>query len=76
MTRILVVADDPEITKLLEKFLSNEGYQVTVASNGASALSAASAAALACALAATNDAIGPAGSISTLPGSRVDPMRA
>src|SRR6202044_1057511 len=43
MTRILVVDDDPEITKLLEKFLSNEGYQVTIASNGASALSAASA---------------------------------
>jgi DNA-binding response OmpR family regulator len=43
MTRILVVDDDPEITKLLEKFLSNEGYQVTVASNGAAALSAASA---------------------------------
>ena len=31
MTRILVVDDDPEITKLLEKFLSNEGYQVTIA---------------------------------------------
>ncbi|MGC1237391.1 MAG: response regulator transcription factor [Acidimicrobiales bacterium] len=43
MTRILVVDDDPEITKLLEKFLSNEGYQVTVASNGASALASASA---------------------------------
>ena len=44
MTRILVVDDDAEITKLLEKFLSNEGYQVTIASNGAAALSAASAA--------------------------------
>jgi DNA-binding response OmpR family regulator len=43
MTRILVVDDDPEITKLLEKFLSNEGYQVTVASNGTAALAAASA---------------------------------
>ncbi len=43
MTRILVVDDDQEITKLLEKFLSNEGYQVAVASNGAGALAAASA---------------------------------
>jgi DNA-binding response OmpR family regulator len=42
MTRILVVDDDPEITKLLDKFLSNEGYEVSVASNGAGALSAAS----------------------------------
>jgi DNA-binding response OmpR family regulator len=44
MTRILVVDDDPEITKLLEKYLSNDGYDVSVASNGAGALSAASAA--------------------------------
>ena len=43
MTKILVVDDDQEITRLLEKFLSNEGYQVAVASNGASALVAASA---------------------------------
>jgi DNA-binding response OmpR family regulator len=43
MTRILVVDDDQEITKLLEKYLSNEGYQVDVASNGALALAAASA---------------------------------
>jgi DNA-binding response OmpR family regulator len=43
MTRILVVDDDQEITKLLEKYLSNEGYQVAVASNGAGALAAASA---------------------------------
>jgi DNA-binding response OmpR family regulator len=43
MTRILVVDDDQEITRLLEKFLSNEGYQVAVASNGAGALAAASA---------------------------------
>ena len=41
--RILVVDDDQEITKLLEKFLSNEGYQVAVASNGSGALAAASA---------------------------------
>jgi DNA-binding response OmpR family regulator len=44
MTRILVVDDDPEITKLLEKFLSNEGYDVAVAANGAGALAAASTA--------------------------------
>ncbi|MFZ0768162.1 MAG: response regulator, partial [Acidimicrobiales bacterium] len=44
MTRILVVDDDPEITKLLEKFLSNEGYDVAVAANGAGALAAASSA--------------------------------
>jgi two-component system phosphate regulon response regulator PhoB len=43
MTRILVVDDDQEITKLLEKYLSNEGYQVAVASNGAGAIASASA---------------------------------
>lgn len=43
MTRILVVDDDQEITKLLEKYLSNEGYQVGIASNGAGALASASA---------------------------------
>jgi DNA-binding response OmpR family regulator len=43
VTKILVVDDDQEITKLLEKFLSNEGYKVAVASNGASALASASA---------------------------------
>jgi DNA-binding response OmpR family regulator len=43
MTRVLVVDDDPEITKLLEKYLSNEGYEVSIASNGAQALSAAGA---------------------------------
>ena len=41
MTRILVVDDDAEITKLLETYLTNEGFDVTVAANGASALSAA-----------------------------------
>jgi DNA-binding response OmpR family regulator len=42
MTKILVVDDDTEITKLLGTFLSSEGYDVAVSSNGASALSAAS----------------------------------
>jgi two-component system, OmpR family, phosphate regulon response regulator PhoB len=42
MTKILVVDDDAELTKLLEKFLANEGYKVFVASNGAAALAAAS----------------------------------
>ncbi len=43
MTKILVVDDDPEITKLLEKFLSGEGYVVVLAASGAAALSATSA---------------------------------
>lgn len=43
MTKILVVDDDPEITKLLEKFLSSEGYEVVLAASGAAALSATSA---------------------------------
>ena len=38
MTKILVVDDDQEMTKMLEKYLSNEGYQVTVATTGAAAL--------------------------------------
>jgi DNA-binding response OmpR family regulator len=42
MTKILVVDDDSEITKLLNTFLSGEGYEVAVSSNGAAALSAAS----------------------------------
>ena len=42
----------------------------SAANSTPSALSAASAAALALALASTNAAIGPAGSISTLPGTR------
>jgi DNA-binding response OmpR family regulator len=41
MTRILVVDDDAEITKLLDTYLTNEGFDVTVAANGAAALSAA-----------------------------------
>lgn len=42
MTKILVIDDDPEITKLLEKFLTSEGYEVIVASDGAAALTAIS----------------------------------
>ena len=42
VTKILVVDDDTEITKLLDTFLSGEGYDVAVSSNGAGALSAAS----------------------------------
>lgn len=42
MTKILVVDDDPEITRLLETFLTGEGYQVLVASDGASALALSS----------------------------------
>jgi DNA-binding response OmpR family regulator len=41
MTKILVVDDDTEITKLLDTFLSSEGYEVLVATNGVGALSAA-----------------------------------
>jgi DNA-binding response OmpR family regulator len=42
MTKILVVDDDPEITKLLDKYLSGEGYEVSIASSGAAALRATS----------------------------------
>ena len=42
MTKILVVDDDPEITKLLDKYLSGEGYEVLLAANGAATLSATS----------------------------------
>lgn len=42
MTKILVVDDDAEITKLLENYLTGEGYDVVVASSGASALTATS----------------------------------
>lgn len=42
MTKILVVDDDAEITKLLENYLTGEGYEVVVASTGASALTATS----------------------------------
>ncbi len=44
MTKILVVDDDAEITKLLENYLTGEGYEVVVASSGASALTATSSA--------------------------------
>jgi DNA-binding response OmpR family regulator len=39
-----VVDDDAEITKLLENYLTGEGYEVVVASSGASALTATSSA--------------------------------
>jgi len=42
VTKILVVDDDAEITKLLENYLTGEGYDVVVASSGASALTATS----------------------------------
>ncbi len=41
MTKILVVDDDLEITKLLDKYLEGEGFDVAIASSGAGALSAA-----------------------------------
>jgi len=41
MTKILVVDDDSEITKLLDTYLANEGFEVAVAANGSAALSAA-----------------------------------
>ena len=44
MTKILVVDDDAEITKMLENYLTGEGYEVLIASNGASAVSATSSA--------------------------------
>src|SRR6202167_2083615 len=42
MTKILIVEDDQEIIKLLDQFLSGEGFEVTVASDLAGALSATS----------------------------------
>lgn len=42
MTRILIVEDDQEIIKLLEKFLEGDGYEVTVAADLAGALMATS----------------------------------
>ena len=41
MTRILVVDDDADNREMLAMILENEGFDVTVAANGASALSAA-----------------------------------
>jgi DNA-binding response OmpR family regulator len=43
MTKILIVDDDAEITKLLSKFLLAEGYEVAVAADSNGALSATSA---------------------------------
>ena len=42
MTKILVVEDDVEIIKMLEKYLTGEGYDVVVASDCAGAVAAAS----------------------------------
>lgn len=42
MTKVLVVDDDAEMTKLLSTFLSGEGFEVVVAPDGASALRAVS----------------------------------
>src|ERR1017187_5886607 len=43
MTKILIVEDDQELIKLLEHYLSGEGYEVTVTSTLAGALTATSA---------------------------------
>ena len=42
MTKILVVDDDSDMTKLLDAFLTGEGYDVVVAADGAAALRATS----------------------------------
>lgn len=42
MTKILIVEDDAEIVKLLEGFLTNEGYEVVVASCGVEAMTLSS----------------------------------
>ena len=42
MTKILVVEDDVEIIKMLEKFLTSEGYEVAVASDCAGAVAVTS----------------------------------
>ncbi len=42
MTKILIVDDDAEIVRLLETFLTGEGFEVVVASDGPSALTATS----------------------------------
>lgn len=42
MTKILIVDDDVEMTRLLDTFLTGEGYQVVVAPDGPSALTATS----------------------------------
>jgi len=42
MTKILIVDDDSEMTKLLETFLTGEGYEVLVAADGLAALDATS----------------------------------
>ena len=42
VTKILVVDDDSDMTKLLDAFLTGEGYDVVVAADGAAALRATS----------------------------------
>ena len=42
MTKVLIVDDDVEMTKLLNTFLTGEGYKVAVANDGPSALAATS----------------------------------
>jgi len=42
MTKILVVDDDSEMTKLLDTFLTGEGHEVLVAADGGTAVRATS----------------------------------
>ena len=37
-TRVLVVDDEPVVTEVVEQYLRREGYEVSLASNGAEAL--------------------------------------
>ncbi|WP_068119192.1 response regulator [Tropicimonas marinistellae] len=43
MTKVLLVDDDVELTTLLQEYLSEEGYDVSTASDGRAAISAAAA---------------------------------
>jgi CheY-like chemotaxis protein len=38
--RVLVVDDEPEVRQILQEFLSDRGYEVTLAENGSTALAA------------------------------------
>jgi len=42
LTKILVVDDDTEMTKLLDTFLTGEGHEVLVATDGGAAVRATS----------------------------------